>query len=483
MGRLEQLWYTRAADGLERRSGFQVVAASEQFANLAGALTVTALRLCQYAGSSSQANSGRLPVSYGWIDRKGWRFVFTRVDAGLDTLGRPGNFCAHIVAGPKECLPADELALRYNSSFWWRNNVDVFDQRLPSIDLEAITPNEAYTSLAPEGLSSFLAILVSLQPPARFAIPADSDDVAAFVAATSRQAPGLLENFTVSTYETGDPTDWFDIVGIGSDTSCGSLSEWCANQASTLRPRFARVASAMVFGEPAAQGATAIALEASTTTGRLEIPDFVELCDALLDLGHHEPTVDRILPALRSAEWAAWVLRHPGAMTCIAQAMAEPALGLWNCLGQMLDALPSDVAENLSRSVAVAAWRRDEGRGVGDVLRAANSLTDSFAHRFQRDLCATIPTIPRAAAKLDATTRHTLLTVAAADRVNESAVMPLLVDSGPDFRIIARSWELPQEWRAAVLAEHLDRPDRNSPVAIAEHITIEPGIFTALGAA
>src|SRR5215467_10069032 len=91
---IEQLHYTWAEEGRQGLGRYQVTAASPDLADLTSDLATLALRLCRWSGEESSD-----VASYGWIDARGYRFVFRRVGAGLTRDGRPGNFAAHVLVG------------------------------------------------------------------------------------------------------------------------------------------------------------------------------------------------------------------------------------------------------------------------------------------------------------------------------------------------------------------------------------------------
>lgn len=217
---LEQLRYTWAPQGLEGLARFQVVGTSAGLQDLRTPRARLALELCAYSPPSSPTTAEW--VSFGWVDNKGDRYVFRRTPIGLDEIGRPGNFAAHVLVGPTADISAGVILRAFWSSQWWTGDLSDANQdwaRLPEVDLDVW--GAAVVSPAKDPASVSLAVTTMLRERgARVVLGVDPDTAVRAALRLADGAPGLLGNGAFSTFERGKREPWFAVLG-----STGSLPE------------------------------------------------------------------------------------------------------------------------------------------------------------------------------------------------------------------------------------------------------------------
>src|SRR5262249_20148827 len=106
---VEQLHYGWARHGLEGRDELQIVGVTKGLADSSTAVG-KARALLVYAKKAD----GQAPRSFGWVDSGELRFAFRRIYLGVDGFGRPGNFAAHVLVGPRGELSAEWLLSQYD---------------------------------------------------------------------------------------------------------------------------------------------------------------------------------------------------------------------------------------------------------------------------------------------------------------------------------------------------------------------------------
>ncbi len=147
---LDQLWFTWTTHGLGSGRGAQVRAATNRLTNGRDRASSIARRYC-YQPPGDRA--------FGWIERDSVRLVFNRVNAGVDGVGREGNYFVHLLLGNPEDLPAEFLWTLYDSPFWVTGDPGGKDTSLPSISANAAGMHpEPYD--AGRELPSFMAHLM-----------------------------------------------------------------------------------------------------------------------------------------------------------------------------------------------------------------------------------------------------------------------------------------------------------------------------------
>jgi hypothetical protein len=149
-----------------------------------------------------------MPVSFGWIDSGPHRFAFRRAYTGLDPLGRPGNFAAHVLVADKVHLPVAELLGSFRSSRWWEGS-EISDTTLETTSLSAFVEDQDQ----PQDPECAVRVLRAIFRGEK-CLAARPEELVAGLAVIAAVTPQLLEERSVSTFEQGDPASWFTLAGI-----------------------------------------------------------------------------------------------------------------------------------------------------------------------------------------------------------------------------------------------------------------------------
>lgn len=208
---LDQLWFTWTQHGTAGRAGYQVVAATPALLDPASRLRTKALELCRYRAPVGVRDPEDAPVSYGWIDDDGMRYVFYKTYQGTDDFGRPGNFAAHILVGPVTSLSADDLLTRFGSRKWW-TGAPALNSELRAITLDDVEP--AFTG-EPEDPEPLVHALFAANRSRSVAFRRPPSEVVAIFGALAQRAPWLANDISFSSYESPDTAAHFDVVGVG----------------------------------------------------------------------------------------------------------------------------------------------------------------------------------------------------------------------------------------------------------------------------
>ncbi len=206
---LEQLFYAWSDQGLEGRDMFQVVAASPGLINGNDPIGTLARKLCKHPDPKE-----RLAVSFGWIDSRGYRFVFNRFPLpGLGPDGRPGHFAAHIIVSPISDLDKSYIFEPAAQGLWWDGKTFPTSSTLPVLPAQAIgisAERIANTSRTEEALAK---VLLSN---ATGSIATGWAELYAAVRGLYLALPQVFEKIkSFSSFETGETADWFNLVGKG----------------------------------------------------------------------------------------------------------------------------------------------------------------------------------------------------------------------------------------------------------------------------
>ncbi len=204
---MEQLWFTWTDRGLGSGRGVQIRAASERLADRRDRASTAARRYC-YRPEGDR--------SFGWIDRDAYRIVFNRVDAGLDGMGREGNYFVHLVLGDPGELPAGSLWRLYDSSFWVTADRTESATDLPSVDAADLGLGDEIGT-RPQHLVEFLAhVLHCIDQREGVLVPRPSLEVAELVAAAAAVFSSQYDVLSLSTGEGPKSAREFDVV-CGAD--------------------------------------------------------------------------------------------------------------------------------------------------------------------------------------------------------------------------------------------------------------------------
>jgi hypothetical protein len=209
---VDQLWYTWATIGFGVGRGWQVRAASERLRDRSDRGSMLARRFC-YRPESAHV--------FGWADVEGFRIVFNKADAGLDGVGRDGNYFVHVLVGTPQALPIDIVAALFQSPFWVTQDPGGDDTGLPLVDVRQLVPGRALPRVEEATAERFIAFAVAaLSENRRLAVPVEAPEGVALAATAASALPGSLGTLSFSTGEGDQTARNFDIV-LGSRVPSG----------------------------------------------------------------------------------------------------------------------------------------------------------------------------------------------------------------------------------------------------------------------
>jgi hypothetical protein len=383
---LEQLLYTWAERGLEGRGRLQAVAVTEGLRVEGTAARRLAQRLCRYDRPPGASARDELPRSYGWVDSGGNRFAFSRKPLGLDAMGRPGNFAAHVLVGSVAELPAARLVALFDSTSWWDGDLTsaaVASGTLPTTGLDSFAPGR------PAELDVELAELVLatlLGPPAkRHSFALSPADLVRSLGGALEIVPGLLESSSFSSYESGAAAEWFDVIGVGSGPTGGRAHTRSSMSASGPATPERRAARLVLAADPATRDVVRRCWQAAPDSGGGGRRHFALVCAALQSAGSGEPlSAEDVLPGLTHHLTACDLLDHLAVRACLAEGLVRGQQAVEQALFHVVAALDPEVLASLGEE---AADRADPGRPdqLERVTRRLAGLSvvslDSFAAR------------------------------------------------------------------------------------------------------
>ncbi len=332
---VEQLHYTWAKHGLQGLGRFQVTAASPGLRDLDGPLARLAVKLCRYQAPSSRYDPP--PLSFGWIDARGYRFVFHRCPVGSDVLGRPGNFAAHVLVVPVSALSVTaSLALAGTWSWWTGAETDSPD--LPALDTRSLALSAAH-AVRPSATVDTVAELFAVEWHGRVGLC--GEELISAARAASAQLPEVTDGWSsFSTYESGDSVDWFDLVGVATGASRVATSA------------HKQAASLVLADSESAQRQRRGLVTASRHGGRIAWSDFSLLSAALGDITDDVPALEPMLVALAQPSIAEEVLLYPPGRTATAAALASKDPRAFAALASGAAGIAAELLQALGRLVA-----------------------------------------------------------------------------------------------------------------------------------
>jgi len=356
---IEQLTYTWARRGLNGAGLLQPVGASAGMWPETTRLHQLALRLCRY---DRPPGAKTTPISYGWLDSGDIRFAFYRTFLTHDQAGHPGNFAAHILAGPQAELPAERLLVAVGAPWWWTHPMqDDTVGRLPRLDPDVLWNELPDARPAhPPGSEELLARILSGE--AKITVPITSAELIATMAGIANRLPHLVNERTFSNFEHRPPARWFDTCGTSLATNAAAPAP------SSL---VARGAARYVFN-PAA---TTSLLRRIWCDGKESTPSNLQRFTAItaaLGAIYTKPdhTAADLLPALRSADAIAEVLGHGGAQHTIARALTADDLAVTRALRDNQRVVPSDIWHEIGILIDRELGHRQVTAGLATSLDA-----------------------------------------------------------------------------------------------------------------
>ena len=104
------------------------------------------------------------PISFGWIDADGVRFIFRRVATPQGEDGQPAAFGAHVLAVLAELCPADVAIRLWGAENLWRDIDDGGDDLvLPDLTADVLAELGRSPEPDPALVRNFLGVV--LVPP------------------------------------------------------------------------------------------------------------------------------------------------------------------------------------------------------------------------------------------------------------------------------------------------------------------------------
>lgn len=224
---LEQVVFGWSETGLQGRNRLQLVASSEGWRR-DNKYRRAALRLCRL-----DAPGGRDPISFGWVDLGGRRFVFQRRMVASST-GDARRLVAHVVAGAPGELSVDLVLRAFDSDFWWAG--DALDPVLEPASATDLLRGSAWAHppAASPVAEPLLGRILAASRGTPVAFEGDSRELHAAAWGIHERLPRLFETLSFSTYETGQMVRWFDVVGLDGTTRPRG-AQWCSRNATSPR--------------------------------------------------------------------------------------------------------------------------------------------------------------------------------------------------------------------------------------------------------
>ncbi|MFE7744796.1 hypothetical protein [Nocardia sp. NPDC057455] len=448
MTELEQLLYTRVPRGAAGL-GRQTVAATDGLADREDVLTRAALQLCRYTAPPDRHRDSLMPVSYGWTDREGMRFVFRRGYLGLDATGRPGNFYAHIVAGPVTALPVIELAARFDSPFWWRGQLPV-GPVLPRTGLGDIPP-APLPVLHPDELSDVVAAILARGGQLPVILRKPPEVIVAAFAELARRLPEVAEGLTVSTYETSRFAEEFDITGMaGTERPRPGMIGVRSTRPVAQLHQAQRLILSDDTSDRAVVRAAVEAVRGGEGGGEVVPLDAVLRCITVLTTGRPDHALLALL--LRREGGLATVLALPRGSDILVAFLLESDPPAWKAL-RRLETVPADRADDLATRLGREIADRSAAHTVGAYVREVRSNLGAYRDTCLLALLHHLAPHVLNAADLALADRCVLLHVAA-QRAGTSTVAEALLTTTTvaDCLVIADEVRLSARIRAAALA-------------------------------
>ncbi|WP_405736094.1 hypothetical protein OG607_44100 [Streptomyces sp. NBC_01537] len=482
---VEQLHYTWALSGMDGRAGFQRVAASPGLAATRSETVTAALRLCRYARPRLLAEDQEPPVAYGWTDLGAVRLVFHRSYAGQDGAGRPGNFRAHVLAGPRSALPVAGLVALLGSPFWWRGDgpdagyPDGGARTLPMVSLADIAPGPPLPVPSTDELAGFIDALLTGGGRATVCVRRSPPEVLALAAEFGGRLPGVLERISLSTYETAKAAREFGAVGLasGEEPPAGAVT---VGALPAVPPVVADARDLLMAPGQTEQGLLrAAALRASDGHGGLPVAGLLEgLAFARSLVRGVRPGPGLAARCLADPAAADYLIGLPESRAACAEALASGDRAAWDGLAAGLSGIPAGRQRELGRDVAGRA-----GDGLVDALVSrVHPVRTPFHHACLDELLTAAGAGAPALRTVRPGTRLALLTHAQARRPAPADAVDRLVreaGEGADagLLVLAEATELPLEWRAMAVATALETaPARPAAAALRDLLLRHPAL-------
>lgn len=337
---IEQLHYTWARAGLQGLGRFQVTATSPGLVDLQSPLAALALRLCRYSDNRGLGHS-----SYGWIDARGHRFVFRRVPAGHDALGRPGNFVAHVMVMPVSAVDPIRLLQPGAPGLWW----DGATETEPAVALPVVAPQPLGPPLLQVTSDADARVATAHLLDRGFAgeIPVAGDGLLAALYACAASLPAAIHELRgMSTFEESEPIGWFPLVGtVPRDFGVGRPAP----------PRSLEAADLILSTAPGdVRRRNAVARVAHRPTG-WDWQSFGHLASVFSTIeGGATPSADALASAMENAGTAEELLLDSRARAAVCDGLLHQVPAIVRAALTGLSNVQVELLEELGRELAMA---------------------------------------------------------------------------------------------------------------------------------
>lgn len=484
----DQLLYTWAGRRPGHDSGFQVIAATGRLAHEGDAKRRAAVRLCRYPLPRGLRTTDLtdMPVAYGWIDHGDTRFIFRRTYAGTDLLGRPGNFYAHVIAGPPILGPA-AIAERFGSSFWWRGE-DLDEYLSGARTLQPAALDEIPPGVLPDvdqkQLAALCESLLTPAAPLPHVLDVTPPAAAALLNAAAQVLPRVLDRMPYSTYESPQTASQFAIV-----TTAGMVGKPAnatvvpAHPVSSTPTGIRRARELALSSKPAEQDIVRMSLFAATLPhGGVDINRLTDLV-AIFDNDQNTAAlrVETLQSVLTGRESATIFLQHPRALEAVANRLIMNHTAVWDTLRSTAPSLPAATLQELGAAVG-AGVSVNAPHAVGEILQQATTCPSAFTQACAEAVLIEAAESPTLLTGVDGDTIFLLVSAAAQSEVHSDDVVTRLLRSPEAYPRTATSQTIPAKWRAVAMAAELTRNAAHAG-SIAAHLRAEPPLAPLVAAA
>lgn len=485
--RVEQLLYTWAPRGLEGSNRFQIAAASPGLSNRHAPLTATALKLCRYDSAGLSASADDSPVSFGWADVGQSRFVFRRVYVGRDAYNRPGNFAAHVLAGPVAALPLVQVLGRFNSPAWWGGlrgePANPGGLHLELLELPQMPPGDTLPPASEELVQDLTGLLLAPNGRrTRLALAAEPSEVIAALAAVAAVLPELLDGVSASSYERGGGANLFQIYGVGRHGRSPAGAVLLTPLSRKAHPQDVAAAVRLALSDDGGDrrlvdAARQVAKERSAS---FDAECFVSLVGALESIGASPQAGSfQISTVLQSPEPAELVLSLPAGRRAVADHLLDDDRRVLHAL--------TGVARDIAPSLLVATGhevgrRLAEQRSLSRLPQVESALGRAGPALLDGAYATVLAAVQQDLSLLEPADEGVLLgmlSYAAAARTEAAQIVDLLAAAVPFYRRLGVSAALPLRWRARICAGAL-RAVTGAARGVADLVAAEPQLVRAM---